>query len=69
VALTKQKSKGKPSKTPKGICRHCNEKIAPENRLYYTQGLLRTECKPCRRKISLENNRKKRQTIKNHPLW
>jgi len=69
MTISKVYYRGKPSKTPKGICRHCNEKIAPEDRLYYTQGIRKTECKPCRRKISLENNRKKRKTIKNHPLW
>tara|TARA_Y100001963_G_scaffold156388_1_gene249858 strand:+ start:935 stop:1180 length:246 start_codon:yes stop_codon:yes gene_type:complete len=67
--LTKQKSRGKPSKTPKGMCRYCKEKISPENMLYYTQGGIKTECKPCRRQLSRESNRRRRKILKDNPLW
>tara|TARA_Y100001963_G_scaffold66303_1_gene92412 strand:- start:975 stop:1184 length:210 start_codon:yes stop_codon:yes gene_type:complete len=69
MTLIKQKSRGKPSKTPKGICRYCNEKISPENRLFQSGGGFKTECRPCRRKLSRENNRRKRQITKSNPLW
>ena len=67
--ITKPKSRGKPSKIPKGTCRYCKEKISSENRLYQYTGGYKTECKPCARKLSRENNRKKRQIIKDNPLW
>ena len=67
--IIKPKSKARPSNVPKGICRFCKEKITPENRLYYTAGATKKECRPCRRKISRKNNRKRQETIKNNPLW
>ena len=69
MALIKQKSRGKPSKTPKGMCRYCKKQISPENRLYQSGGGFKTECKPCRREMTYRSNKKRQQTLKNNPLW
>ena len=67
--ITKPKSRGSPSNVPKGICRYCKEKISPENRIFQGTGGYKRECRPCRRKVNYENNRRKRQIIKDNPLW
>jgi len=67
--IVKPKAKGRPSNVPAGICRYCKKKITKEDRLYYTAGLVKRECKPCRRKVSREANRKRTQIIKDNPLW
>ena len=67
--ITKPKSSGRPSNVPKGICRVCKEKISPENRIFQGTGGYKRECRPCRRKVNYENNRRKRQIIKDNPLW
>ncbi len=67
--IVKPKSTGRPSKVPKGVCRLCKKKISPENRIFQNTGGYKRECKPCRRRVSRDHNRKKRQIIKDNPLW
>ena len=67
--ITNPKSRGKPSKVSEGICRHCKEEISPENRVFQGTGGYKRECKPCIREINYKNNKRKRDIIKNNPLW
>ena len=67
--LNKTTYVAKKSKTPEGMCRHCKKEVPESEKLYFSGGILKRECKSCVRKISRENNRKKNKIIKNNPLW
>ena len=66
----KAKFPKKKGSTKKGYCRACSRKILDKNKVFYTGAIgIKNECKPCLRKRSRENNRKKAEIIKNNPLW
>ena len=67
--LNKTTYVAKKSKTPEGMCRHCKKEVPESEKLYFSGGILKRECKSCVRKRSRENNRKKNKIIKANPLW
>ena len=69
-ASNKAKFPTKTDRTPQGTCRYCKKEISKENQLNYTGGLgNKTECKPCRRKISRDYAEKVRKKMKANPIW
>ena len=67
--LNKTNYVSKKSKTPPGMCRHCNKEIPEKERMYFSGGIIKRECKPCVRYRSNDNNNKKNKILKNNPLW
>ena len=37
--------------------------------MFQGTGGYKRECKPCRNKVNYKNNKRKRDIIKNNPLW
>ena len=71
---TKSNNKAKfPKKrgsTKEGICRYCNKKIKPEDRLHYSfGGHNKYQCKICHKERANKLYVERKKKIKNYPIW